>query len=270
MSEKRFFAYIDETGDLGDLIKSPSSIPHFGMAAVIFEESAGAALRELIDWYRAEFNIPKEKNVSWKEHVRDHDRRLLVADRLVALEGVTVSYVYTDKATVVGEYVRERGFLYNYVAGKMLKNVLYAARNMGATDGSLTIRYSHVHKFDHEGLSRPYLTERLPSIATIPLNLVESINWVNARKYRESDVADLFAGCLLSALVPGKYGHVEGRYLRTVWPRVRGVENCGDPDSQWCALPLGFMPMPTYSVADQDWFPCRPCKRMPVNTEGAG
>ncbi|PMD04197.1 hypothetical protein CJ199_13460, partial [Brevibacterium paucivorans] len=80
---------------------------------------------------------------SWKEYVRDHDRRLHVADHLSMLDKVQAIYVYTDKAAVTeGTYTTERGALYNYVAGKMLKNILWAARNSGVKKGDLTIRFS--------------------------------------------------------------------------------------------------------------------------------
>lgn len=261
MSEK-YFAYVDETGDLGDLSVSPKASPHFGMAAILFPASAAGDVRRMITDLKDEFRVPHDKPFSWKEYVRDHDRRLHVADHLSMLDKVQAIYVYTDKAAVTeGTYTTERGALYNYVAGKMLKNILWAARNSGVKKGDLTIRFSHVKGFDHDSVSRPYLETTLPAQQSLPMELLDSLQWVAATKYRESDVADLFAGCLNEALRPGRYGHVEGRYLRTVWPRVRGVENCTSA-SNYCAVPLGFMAMPNYKVISPGWFPCPDCPKI--------
>ena len=168
---EKYFAYVDETGDLGDLSVSPKASPHFGMAAILFPASAAGDVRRMITDLKGEFRVP------------------------------------------------------------------------------------------HDAVSRPYLETTLPTQKSLPMELLDSLQWVAATKYRESDVADLFAGCLNEALRPGRYGHVEGRYLRTVWPRVRGVENCTNA-SNYCAVPLGFMAMPNYKVISPGWFPCPDCPKI--------
>lgn len=257
------YAYIDETGDLGDIASSPKASRMFGMAGVICDETGAAALRQLIAELKAEFNVPHDKNFSWKAHVRPHERRKYIAQRLASLEHVQVIYVFTDKTQVRGNYVHNRGYLYNYVAGKMFRNLLYAASHWGVPDPKITIRFSHVKGFDHKQTSYPYMMTKLPAAQDgLPMHLVEGLSWVDARKYRESDVADLFAGCLNAAITRDQFGNVEGAYLMTVWEKIRMASQCQN-DGQYCAIPLGIMPMPHYEVMKSfGWFRCQGCNQV--------
>lgn len=64
---EKYFAYVDETGDLGDLSVSPKASPHFGMAAIVFPASAAGDVRQLITDLKGEFKVPHDKPFSWKE-----------------------------------------------------------------------------------------------------------------------------------------------------------------------------------------------------------
>lgn len=259
----KVFAYIDETGDLG--VWNPdgpnTTSPHFGMACVLMTEAGRVQSRALIEELRAEFKASSSKKAfSWKNHVRAHDERQYVADRLAGLDQVTVLYVYVVKAAVTrGTYTANTNLLYNYVAGKMFKNILWSAPRLGAQAKELEIRFSHMKGFDHGTITHPYLTGPVARGSRLNLDLVSVLKWVDPAAHAESDVADLFGGCLNSALRPGKWGYVEGDYLRRVWPRVRNRAQCHDETTAYCAVPTGFMPMPSYDVANETWFPCQPC-----------
>ena len=254
----RLYAYIDETGDLGADYEKTGTSQYFGMAGLVMTAAGAADARDLVVSLKQDFKIPNDSNLSWKDYVRKHERRKYVSQRLAELEDVKVIYVFTDKKEVNGPYVKHRGYLYNYVAGKMFKNILYAAQHWGCED--LTVRFSHVKGFDHASVSEPYLRRIVKDFPSLK-NLSE-LKWVDARCYKESDVADLFAGCLNAALRRDNYGNIEGSYLQEVWHLVRNTEQC-ETNSRYCAIPLGMMPMPHYRVVEgMKWFLCEDCPQM--------
>lgn len=258
----QLYAYVDETGDLGSNCNNPGTTQHFGMAAVVMDEAGAAAARQLITSLKHEWNVPSSKNFSWKTYVKTHERRKYISQRLATLEGVKVIYVFTDKSVVSGNYVQDRGYLYNYVAGKMFKNILYASHHWNGRTEDIKIRFSHVKGFDHPAVTKPYLLGKAQGVPS--MDNMSELKWVNATQYKESDVADLFAGCLFAALKRDKYGNTEGTYLRNVWSLVRNSEQCSST-SKYCAIPLGFMPMPSYEVIrGQDWFVCSSCAKVRI------
>lgn len=140
----------------------------------------------------------------------------------------------------------------------MFKNLLHAANHWGPGAESLSIRFSHVRWLDHKNTSKPYFCERIKDLP--PRDILSELTWVDARKYKESDMADLFAGFLHRSLEKDKYGKAEGAYLENIWHLVRHTNQCDDLSTEWCAIPLGFMPMPAYKVArDLASFPCKSC-----------
>lgn len=254
------YAYIDETGDLGANYNSPGTSRYFGMAGLVMTSAGAAASRQLIMSLKHEFQVPPTMNLSWKRHARDHERRKYISQRLATLEGVQAIYVFTDKQAVQGNYINHRGYLYNYVAGKMFKNILYSARHWEGSQNDLKVRFAHVKGFDHGSVSEPYLRHRVQNLPSLE-NLNE-LSWVDARAYKELDVADLFAGCLNAALKRDKYGNTEGSYLQNIWHLVRNADQC-ETDSQYCAIPLGFMPMPHYGLLQgAHWFACGECPQI--------
>lgn len=254
----KLLAYIDETGDLGHLAKSPYSSPHFGMAAIVFEESYAPQVRALQQELKQEFGTPENSILTWKK-IRSHERRKYAARRIAKLTGISVVYVYTVKAEVSGRYVRDRGYLYNYVSGKMYRSLGRIAELWPKGPHELELRFSHVKGFDHENVTRPYLENKLNDV--VGAERITQISWVHSAKNRESDIADLFAGCLNSALLPDKYGAVETSYIHTVWPRIFQSSYC-DTGNQYCAIPLGMFPMPRYEVIyEAGLSPCTQCPR---------
>ncbi|VEI13015.1 DUF3800 domain-containing protein [Trueperella bialowiezensis] len=245
----QLYAYVDETGDLG--ARPGKASRYFGMAGILLDEKGAGEAREFIENLKDEFNVPDWKNFSWKEHVRKHERRKYISQRMGELENIQVIYVFTDKDRLNGEYVNERARLYNYVAGEMLKSLCWAAREWNR-EAPLSIRYSHVKNLDHNGATKPYFEKYiLPNLSEIlPLD----IKWVDARNFKESDLADLFAGCLYAAINQDEYGNREGAYLRNVWPLVNKSEPC-ETSEEKSRTPLGFTPLPEYNVVDEfDWF----------------
>ncbi|MFC7485416.1 DUF3800 domain-containing protein [Knoellia sp. CPCC 206453] len=246
----RVYAYVDETGDRG---AAPSSSPVFGMAAILVPEDRASAIQAAVQILRADLCVPNDKTLSWKDYAKTHDRRRRAADVLGAVEGIKVCYVFAQKAALQpGSYVGDKERFYNYLAFMTYKSIVWASRNMGATE--VIIRFGHVKHHDHEG-TKTYIEREASSDARVPDHLVKSIQWVPADRYRESEAADLFGGFLKSAVWPsGQFGYVEPKYLLSVWHKIRNSESC--------AIPLGIMSMPQNSVLTSEaWFPCAQCKK---------
>ena len=114
MGERRFYAYIDETGDRGT---NAGSSPIFGMAAVIVSERSAPDLRAAVRQLRSDFGVPDDKVMSWKDHLKNHDRRRRAAAVLGAVPGITVCLAYADKSALApNSYRSDKVRFYNYVA----------------------------------------------------------------------------------------------------------------------------------------------------------
>ena len=242
------FAYIDETGDRG-LAGTGGSSPIFGMVAVLVTDTAAPGLRAAVTHLRTTFGVPADKVMSWKEHVKTHARRQYAANTLAAVPDVWVSYVYCQKDQVTGAYTQDRELFYNYVAFKMYKNILWAARNWQGSAGVHT-RFGHVRGHDHTA-TKQYLEFQASMDSKVPHGIERGLQWISADKYLESQAADLYGGFLRAAVWPAEFGLVEPQYLKTVWPQVRkGYEDC--------RIPLGFMSMPENAIARRlDWNDCQ-------------
>ncbi|GGR42761.1 hypothetical protein J2S40_004348 [Nocardioides luteus] len=246
------WAYIDETGDRG---MSAASSPIFGMAAVIVDRRGAAELQAAVERLRGDFKVPAGKVMSWKEHVKTHDRRRHAARVLATVQGMKVCYVYAIKTALTrATYTQDRALFYNYVAMKTYTSVLWAARSWKGERTRLWTRFGHVRHHDHKP-TEAYLRREASRSAKIPDHLEQGLRWVPANKYAESQAADLFGGFLKAALWPsGEFSLTEPAYLLSVWSKIRNSEDC--------AVPLGIMSMPDSSlVTRESWFPCTTCTK---------
>lgn len=247
--------YIDETGDRGSTAKSS---PIFGMAAVLADDVGAASLQDAVNTLRTDFGVPAGVVLSWKAHVKTHDRRKRAAEVLARVQGIKVCYVFADKSALQpGTYLNDQQRFYNYVAYQLYKSILWAARNWKGVGGKVWTRYSHVRHHDHR-TTEAYLRRQANQDPKVPDHMEQGLRWVSADTYAESQAADLFGGFLKAALWPsGDFGYTEPAYLRSVWHQIRSSETC--------AVPLGIYPMPNAQVLTQlDWFPCANCSKRPV------
>lgn len=245
------YAYVDETGDPGGAAKSS---PIFGMAAVIVDRQGAIDLQSAVTTLRSDFGIPYGVPMSWKRHVRDHEKRKHSAKTLAAVSGIQVVLVYCRKSDVkAGTFTQDRGLFYNYIAGKTYKGILWAANHWDPQPAKLWTRFGQVMGFDHGATTKPYLDKILLPDRKVPTHIEQGLRWVSATTYAESQAADLYGGFLKAATWPDKYGNVEGQYLQTIWHQIR--------NSSACAIPLGLMSVPSNDlVTTHDWFPCASCK----------
>lgn len=244
-------AYIDETGDRG-LPSKPGSSPIFGMAAILLTDDSAKAVRLAIDQLRSDFGVAPGQVMSWKDHLKTHARRKHAAQVLSAITDVRLIYVYCQKDQVAGTYTTNRELFYNYVALKLYRNILWAARNWKGAKEGIQTRFGHVRGHDHQ-TTESYFKFELQFESKVPSQMERGLRWVSADQYRESQAADLYAGFLKAAVWPDEFGNVEGQYLQIVWPQIRK----GDND---CPIPLGFMSMPENNLASEwPWWPCVHC-----------
>lgn len=251
MGKSRLYAYIDETGDRGSNV---GSSPIFGMAAVIVDEWSARRLQDAVKQLRSDFGVPDDKPMSWKDHVKTHDRRRRAATVLGAVKGLTVCLAYADKAALSpNSYRSDKVRFYNYVAWMTYKSILWSARSLGGQDALVWTRFGHVKHHDHEG-TKAYLQREAERDYRVPDWMEQGLRWVSADQYLESQAADLYGGFLRAALWPTEWDLVEPAYLKSVWHQLR--------NSHDCAIPLGFMAMPDYgNLHSREWFPCANCKR---------
>jgi hypothetical protein len=246
----RLAAYIDETGDRG---RSPAASPVFGMAAVLVDPLAEAAARTALARLRRDFGTPASRLLSWKADIKKHSPRALHASRVLSeVDGLKVVYVVVDKARLaVGTYADDVTLFYNVTAYAVLQRILWAADWWPGGRRQVSIRFGHVSKHDSTDTLR-YFRIRHGKGATVPFELVASLNWTAASQYEMSQVADLYGGFLKEAFWPDEFGNVNGAHIVRVWHQIHR--------SNVCAIHLGLMPRPQSQWAkDMPWFPCQEC-----------
>jgi hypothetical protein len=223
------------------------------MVAVIADEMGAPALRTAVRRLREDFKLPADRVMSWKQHVKTHDRRKRAVEVLSALEGVRVCYVYSVKSALrAGSYRDHPQRHYNDVAFQLYKMVLWAARSWKGAGAQVWTRFGHVKGHDHTS-TETYLRREASKNPKVPHEMEQGLKWVSADKYRESQAADLYGGFLKAALWPdGEFDYTEPSYLLGVWHQL--------VNSHRCAVPLGIMSMPENDLVRQNaWFPCHPC-----------
>ena len=253
-------AYVDETGDRG-LLKGGSSLV-FGMSAVLVEDGfPRERLNDVVKQLHRDFNVPADKVMSWKAYLKTYERRRHAAEVLAQLEGVQVLYVYADKRLLKEDsYAEDRERFYNYVAGKMLKSIVWAATYWPGGSREVSIKFGHVRGHDHNKTSEYFKGPlRAKKGEKVQWNLIKKIVWVSADKYLGSEAADIYCGFLKSATWPSKTSWGEVMYfpefLQTIWHQVR-------KGSEGCAIPLGMFPMPNYdAISYSPVVACVNCKK---------
>jgi hypothetical protein len=145
---------------------------------------------------------------------------------------------------------------YNYVAYMTYKSVVWAARNWQGANAQLWTRFSHVRRHDHRA-TETYIRTQAQRDPRVPFHMEQSLRWVSADRYLESQAADLFGGFLKAAIWPaGEFNYTESSYLLSIWSKIRNSEDC--------AIPLGIMSMPNKRLTcEMPWFPCDGCPEKP-------
>lgn len=138
-------AYVDETGDRG---LSSRASRYFGMVAVVVADEDDPVLRRAIRLCRQRLSVPVGKPLHWTEHVKRFPRRQFVASRLATVAGVALNVVLVEKAAVAHDITDQVAF-YNFVAGRLLEQVLVAADGWPGGARDVVITFGHVRGFNH-------------------------------------------------------------------------------------------------------------------------
>lgn len=225
------------------------------MAAVVIDDDSSKSLRAAVHTLRSDFDVPSDKVLSWKEYVKTHERRRRAAEVLGRVDGLRLCYVYSVKSELrEGTYKEHPQRFYNYVALKLYKSILWAARDWKGVNAEVWTRFGHVHGHDHNS-TKEYISAQVMADPKVPSSMEKGLRWVSSSTYDESQAADLYGGFLKSAIWPsGKYAYTEPSYLISIWHQIR--------NSSSCAIPLGIMSMPKSGLLRQNsWFPCAHCTK---------
>lgn len=248
MSKRTLWAYGDETGDRG---LADTASPIFGMATIIGDRETMGQVKDVVKQLRSDFNVARGTVMSWKKHLKTHERRSHAARSLAEVEGLQVVYALSRKADLYkGSFQSRKKDFYDFVAASAHRSILWAARAMGAS--GIRIRFGRVKGVDH-ARTRQYIEDTNYDDSRIPIELQTELEWIGADERFESEAADFYAGFMKTAFWPDEFGNVDDVYLRRVWGQIR-------KSPQGCAVPLGLYTMPHYGVVlDQEWFACDEC-----------
>lgn len=208
----RIHVYVDETGDRG---QSADSSPVFGMAALLVSDEGASPLRRAIEQLRSDFGVPEGRIMSWKNDLKNHDRRRRAAEVLGSVPGIKVCYVYAAKNELhPTSYKSDPTRFYNYVAMRTYRSILWAARDWKGTAAQVWTRFGHVRRHDHT-VTKKYIESQAAKDGRIPHLMEQGLTWVSADMFIESQAADIFGGFLKSATWPEKpYGYTEPANLK--------------------------------------------------------
>lgn len=253
------YVYVDETSDRGQYREGSQTSPIFGMAAVVVEAENEAEAQCVVESLRSEFRVPDRKPMSWKEHLKLHERRVHAALKLSGITGMRVIYGVVDKRCLKpGGLDADRVAFYNYLAYRLLRKVLFAAHHWEGGPRQVIIHFGSVRGHDDTDTHRYFQIKRA-QCPEIPFELLSKIDWVSADRYKLSQAADLYGGFLKAALWPsGEFKILEPRFILEVWHQIYSTEHCPSDDGPRSCCPAcrGLMMIPRGHGFSREWWPC--------------
>ena len=146
--------YIDESGDLGTRLKSSK----FLILAALVVDNPKELDRIIKNMRRNKFKKELRKASEIKANKSSHEVIFYVLKKLNSVSGVKVYYIVLDKSKIYSNYlVGDKHKLYNFVAGKLAKNI-----NLNDTNFDIRIDKSKGNLFlqeDFNGYFEKYLRE---------------------------------------------------------------------------------------------------------------
>lgn len=215
MDRRLFRVYVDESGDRG---RSPRSSKYFVLAAVVVPDSHDHEARLARDQLCATLGKPTETVLHFYENVKKHEQRKVAAQALRGMPKARFIFVIVDKASLAGKHVlSDPAAMYNYALRRLLERISWLVDDSG---GEAIITVAHVRRFPYERLET-YITWLRANQTQIRWDAIRG----DIRIEQQSNIgllqaADLAAGCAWAALVPDRYGNVEGAYLLELAPRL--------------------------------------------------
>jgi hypothetical protein len=211
-------AYVDETGDRG---LSARSSRYFGMVAVVVADEDDAVLRRAIAQCRRRLSVPVGKPLHWTEHVKRFPRRQFVASQLAAVQGVVLNVVLVEKAAV-GRDISDQVAFYNFVAGRVLEQVLDTADDWQGGRRDVVISFGHVRGFRHDETLAWFEKVRVRDSIYAPWDLLRGRPaFLGPGQLDGLQAADQYCGMLRAALETDEYGGFEEHHLMAVRHQIR-------------------------------------------------
>lgn len=211
-------AYVDETGDRG--LTSRAS-RYFGMIAVVVADEDDSELRRTIRVCRQRLAVPAGKPLHWTEHVKRFPRRQFVAAKLATVQGVLLNVVLAEKAAVAPE-IRDQVAFYNFVAGRLLEQVLETASAWPGGARDVVITFGHIRGFDHGETLAWFEKLRAGGSTEVPWELLRGRPaFLGPGQLDGLQAADQYCGMLRAALEPDEFGGFEQHHLLAVRHQIR-------------------------------------------------
>ena len=221
-------AYVDETGDRG---LSARASRYFGMVAVVIADEDDAGLRRAVVHCRHRLSVPTSKPLHWTEHVKRFPRRQFVATQLATVPGVVLNLVLVEKAAIglLNQAISDQVAFYNFVAGRVLKQVLHTADEWPGGRRDVVITFGHVRGFRHEETLAWFEKLRASDTDSTPWELLRGRpGFLGAGQPDGLQAADQYAGMLRAALEPDEFGGFEAHHLLTVRHQIRRSDDSPD------------------------------------------
>ncbi|MER7249764.1 DUF3800 domain-containing protein [Kribbella sp. NPDC000426] len=211
-------AYVDETGDRG---LSSRSSRYFGMVALVLADEDDSVMRRAIGECRRRLSVPAHKPLHWTEHVKRYPRRQFVASQLAAVPGAVLNIVLVEKAAAA-EAMSDQVAFYNFVAGRVLEQVLDTADQWPGGRRDVVITFGHVRGFRHEETLAWFEKLRASDSVDRPWDLLRGRpGFLGPGQLDGLQAADQYCGMLRAALEADEFGGFEAHHLLAVRPQIR-------------------------------------------------
>ena len=218
-------AYVDETGDRGLSLRASR---YFGMVAVVIADEDDAGLRRAIGLCRHRLSVPAGKPLHWTEHVKRFPRRQFVAAQLGAVPGAVLNFVLVEKSAIglVEEAISDQVAFYNFVAGRVLEQVLHTADEWPGGRRDVVITFGHVRGFRHEETLAWFEKLRVAAADRAPWELLRGRpRFLGPGQLDGLQAADQYAGMLRAALEADEFGGFEAHHLMAVRHQIRRADD---------------------------------------------
>lgn len=232
----RFVAYVDEAGDEGfgklASLERTAQSAWFAIGAIVLEEPND----RLLPTWRTEIlsEFPKKKSPDLHFRELKHEQRVQTC-RILAKRPIGACIVASNKITLLNhskkEIFKQKQHLYNYLTRFLLERLTEACRTKALLEhrdrAHLTVVFSRRRGTDYH-VMREYLElmrdgrEILKPIRSIDWSVLDPADILveNHSKRAGLQIADVFTSAFWHALEPNSFGFCEGRYARTLTPKL--------------------------------------------------
>lgn len=229
MSQFSFRVYVDESGDEGFVFNADGtgSRRWLILSAVITRKTKDIGVVDLMRKIRA--TLGRKPNQSLHFYKMEHSQCVayarMIGEANVPLRTVSV-LIYKPAIEAPEKFQAQKHLLYRYASRLLLERVSWFCRDnhiKGEGDGTAEIIFSNRDQMSYDDL-RDYLkllresTDRLSVSVDWSAIVPEHVRAVQHDQLAGLQLADAVAHSLYDAVHPNRFGDVEDRYARQLWP----------------------------------------------------